>query len=159
MDKSFRRKMEKIKKEKLSEKKIVSLDEYRELCKKTEAKTVLVVDDEKVMVAALKKVLSSEGYKVYTASNADEVSDALETIKFDLILLDVNMPWVSGIDICKTVKEHPILRDVPVIFVSAMKAAGDLKEGYDAGCAEYVTKPFDVDSMVDVVKQTLLKSS
>ncbi len=158
-DRSITRKVKDIKLKKLSDQKVVNLSTYRELNKSIKAKTVLVVDDEDIMVSAMYRMLSKDGYRVLTAQDGTEFSKVIESTRLDLILLDVNMPWVNGYEICKLVKQHPKHRDVPLFFVSARDTDEDIEKGYKAGCDEYITKPFDVEYILGMVRNTLLKSS
>jgi DNA-binding response OmpR family regulator len=158
-DRSITRKVKDIKLKKLSEQKVVNLSDYRELNKSENVKTILVVDDEDVMCNAMYRMLSKDGYRVLTAQDGTEFSKIIESTRLDLILLDVNMPWVNGYEICKLVKGHPKHRDVPLFFVSARDTDDDIEKGYAAGCDEYITKPFDVDFILGVVRKTFLKSS
>lgn len=158
-DKSVRRQVESIKRQKIVGKKVVSLSDFRELRQKVDIRTILVVDDDEVMRSALKRILETEGYKVMLAVDGLELSKILETTRLDLILLDVNLPWVNGYELCRIIKDHHALREVPLILVSARKAKEDIQQGFDAGCNDYVTKPFDIDYMTGVINRMLLKSS
>ena len=158
-DRFLRKQIESIKKQKLCGKKVVSLGDYRELQKTIEARTILVVDDDEIMRSALKRILEHEGYNVLLAQDGLELSKVLESTKLDMILLDVNLPWVDGYELCRLLKNHTTLSKVPLIFVSARKSKEDLEQGFKAGCNDYVTKPFDVEHMTEIVNKALLKSS
>jgi two-component system aerobic respiration control protein ArcA len=148
-----------IKKKKVASKKVVSLDEFRDLKKNLENKTVLVVDDDEVMRNALKRILEAEEYKVLLAEDGVELSKILESSRLDLILLDVNLPWVDGFELCRIIKSHHGLNQIPVIMVSARNTEEDMEIGFDAGCDDYITKPFDVDKICGVISEKLLKTS
>lgn len=158
-DKSLRRQIESIKRQKIVNKKVVSLSDFRELRQKIDTRTILVVDDDEIMRSALKRILENEGYKVLMAVDGLELSKVLETTRLDLILLDVNLPWVDGYELCRLIKDHHSLKDVPLVLVSARKSKQDIQQGFDAGCNDYVTKPFDIDYMTGVINRMLLKSS
>lgn len=158
-DRTLRRQIESIKKQKMMAGKVVSLDDFRQLKREADSRIVLVVDDDEVMRNALKRILDAEGYKVLLAEDGLELSKVLETARLDLILLDVNLPWVDGYELCRLIKEHRSLKQVPVIMVSARKTQEDIQRGFEAGCNDYVTKPFDVDFMTNVICKTLQKSS
>jgi DNA-binding response OmpR family regulator len=159
MDKSLRKQIESIKRQKIVNKKVVSLNDFRELKQKIDTRTILVVDDDEIMRSALKRILENESYKVILAEDGLELSKVLETVRLDLVLLDVNLPWVDGFELCRLVKGHHSLCDVPLILVSARKGEEDIKSGFDAGCDDYVTKPFDVEYMTNVISKMLLKKS
>jgi CheY-like chemotaxis protein len=148
-----------LKKKKVASKKVVSLEEFRELKKNLENKTVLVVDDDEVMRNALKRILEAENYQVMLAEDGVELSKILESNRLDLILLDVNLPWVDGFELCRIIKSHHGLQKIPVIMVSARNTEEDVELGFDAGCDEYITKPFDVDRIMSVISEKILKSS
>lgn len=158
-DKSLRRQIESIKRQKIVGKKVVSLSDFRELRQKIDTRSILVVDDDEIMRSALKRILENEGYKVVLAVDGLELSKILETTRLDMILLDVNLPWVDGYELCRLIKDHHSLKDVPLILVSARKSKEDIQAGFDAGCNDYVTKPFDIDYMTGVINKILLKSS
>ena len=106
----------------------------------------------------LKRILESEGYKVLVASDGMELSKILENSRFDMILLDVNLPWVDGYELCRLIKSHYALKEVPLILVSARKSKEDSQKGIEAGCNDYVTKPFDIDHITSVVSKHLLRA-
>lgn len=158
-DKSLRRQIESIKRQKIINKKVVSLADFRDLKSAVDTRSILVVDDDEIMRSALKRILENEGYKVLLAVDGLELSKILETTRLDMILLDVNLPWVDGYELCRLIKDHHALKDVPLILVSARKSKQDIQAGFDAGCNDYVTKPFDIDYMTGVINRMLLKSS
>lgn len=158
-DRSVSRKISSIHKQKLATQKVVNLFEYREVKKMGELRTILVVDDEEIMCTAIKRMLEKDGYHVLVANDGQDFSKIIETTKLDMILLDVNLPWVNGYDICKVLKAHPKLRSIPVFFVSARASEEDIRKGYDSGCDDYITKPFDVTYMMEIIQKTLLKTS
>lgn len=158
-DKTLSRRIESIKRQKIVGKKVVSLSDYRELQKKTDIRTILVVDDDEIMRNAMKRILENEGYKVILAIDGLELSKILEISRLDMILLDVNLPWVDGYELCRLIKEQHSLKDVPLILVSARKSKSDIQAGFDAGCNDYVTKPFDIDYITGIINKMLLKSS
>jgi len=158
-NKSFRRKVESLKRQKLRERKVVSLEEFRGVASTVESHKVLVVDDDEVMRSAIKRLLDTEGYDVVLAEDGLELSKILENNHFDLILLDVNLPWVDGYELCNLIRSHPVLKAVPVIMVSAHKKKEDIERGFKAGATDYITKPFEIDHMTLVVSETLKKSS
>ena len=144
-----------IKKKKLASKKVVSLAEFRELSKNLQTKTILVVDDDEIMRNGIKRILESENYKVILAHDGLELAKILESTRLDLILLDVNLPWVDGFELCKIIKNHHALKELPIVMVSARNTEEDIDMGFSAGCNEYVTKPFDVDRICKVINDSL----
>src|SRR5690606_27649364 len=116
-DKSLRKQIENIKRQKIVSKKVVSLTDFRELRKSIESRSILVVDDDEIMRSALHRILENEGYKVILAGDGLELSKVLETNRLDMILLDVNLPWVDRYELCRLIKTHNTLRHVPLILV------------------------------------------
>ena len=158
-DKNLRRQIENIKRQKIVSKKVVSLTEFRDLKQDVESRAILVVDDDEVMRNALKRILEAEGFAVHLAEDGLQLSKVLESAKLDMILLDVNLPWVDGLELCRLIKEHVSLKSVPLVLVSARKTQVDIQKGFDAGCNDYITKPFDVDHLTNVINKIFLKSS
>ena len=158
-DKTLRRKIESIKRQRIVSNKVVSLADFRELKERPETQTILAVDDDEVMRSALKRILETDGYQVVLAKDGLELSKVLETTPLDLILLDINLPWVDGFELCRLLKGHHSLKTVPLIMISGRSTPEDIKNGFDAGCADYVTKPFDVEEMSHKVRRILLPAS
>lgn len=152
---SLRKQVESIKRQKIVSKKVVSLADFRELNETIVVRSILVVDDDEVMRNALKRILENEGYNVLLAVDGLEYSRLVENSHIDLIIMDVNLPWVDGYDLCRITKTQSRLKDVPVIMVSARKAKEDIQSGFDSGCSEYVTKPFDVDYITSIINRVL----
>lgn len=159
IDKSFRKKIEQIKRKRLAAKKIVSLEDFRNLKKEEKPKTILIVDDDELMRNGLKRILEYEGYKILLASDGLELSQVLEHTKLDIILLDINLPWVDGFELCQLIKEHHALKHIPVIFISARKSPEDIKKGFEVGGSEYLTKPFEIEQLTTILNKYLLKCS
>lgn len=158
-NKTLKRKVEAIKKKKIVSCKVVSLDDFRSVSKARETKSVLVVDDDEVMRNALKRILEGSNYKVHLAEDGLELSTVLENTHLDMILLDVNLPWVNGFELCRLIKESPSLKFVPLIMVTAQSSQQDIKTGMEAGADDYVTKPFDVDHILGLVDKMIYKRS
>ncbi len=154
-DKGIRRQIENIKKKRMVSKKIVSLNDFRELQKSITTQTVLVVDDDETMRGALKRVLEHENYRVLLAEDGIALSKVLEATRFDLILLDINLPWIDGYELCRVIKSHYRLKNIPLIMVSARKTQEDIDRGYQSGCDEYITKPFDVSEITATIGKVL----
>lgn len=155
--KSLQNKVAVLKRQKLAQGKVVNLADFRELRQNPEMRTILVVDDEEVMRNALKRILEREGFRVLLAEDGVELSKILETGRMDMILLDVNLPWVDGYELCGMIKDHASLRQIPLILLSARKAKEDIERGFAAGCNDYIGKPFDVDYLTKVIFKALPK--
>lgn len=104
--------------------------------------TILVVDDAPTNLSVLVDNLTSPVCRVLTAESAKSALNRLEYIIPDLILLDVMMPEMDGYTLCRKLKQHPIYKEIPVIFLTAKTDSEDVIEGFLAGSVDYVTKPF-----------------
>src|SRR5438874_13555633 len=110
---------------------------------------VLVVDDDPDLLAICSLVLESEGYNIDVARNGCEAYEVLSNEGADVVLLDVMMPVLDGISVCKMVKRDPRMRDLPIIVMSASER---LREEAEECCADAVLpKPFDIDNLVSTV--------
>lgn len=158
-DKTFTKQVAALNKKAVCQNKVVNLDEFRAVTKRAEARTILVVDDEVVMRNAIKRIFEKDNYRVLVAKDAMELSKILEDTRLDLILLDVNLPWVDGYELCSLLKSHPTLKHLPVAFISGNKSEEDIRRGFEAGADEYITKPFEVEDIEKAVSSLLLKSS
>ena len=104
---------------------------------------VLVVDDVPDNVKLLAYELSDHGYEVVTAHDGPKALRLARETLPDVILLDVMMPGMDGIEVCRRLKADPLLRTIPVVMVSAREREDDVVQGFDAGAQDYITKPFN----------------
>ena len=102
---------------------------------------ILVVDDERVMVKGIKFNLENEGYQVDTGSDGEEAVDKARTGQFDLIILDLMMPKIDGLQACMKIREFS---NVPVIMLTAKGEDTDKIIGFECGADDYITKPFNI---------------
>lgn len=144
--------IERIKKEKVLKHKVVSLADYRSVQKKAAPKHLLVVDDDETTRNVLKRLFEKEGYDVVLAQDASELIKILEVQPIELILLDINLPWVDGFELCKLLKTHDDLKDVPIVFISGRKSELDKKHAFQLGAHDYITKPFNIDEITKTVR-------
>ena len=116
---------------------------------------ILVVDDDPVILRLLKVNFEMEGYGVYCAENGNEAIEVATRERPDIILLDVMMPGMSGLDAAKALRAQDETREIPIVFVSAKAQSLDVKAGMDVGAVGYVTKPFDPVELVQTVEGLL----
>ncbi|MES2770150.1 MAG: response regulator [Bdellovibrionota bacterium] len=154
--KSLIDKIEKLTKEKMTQQDVVSLDQFRKVQKKEDPKSILVIDDDETIRAALRRIFEAEGYKTITAADGTQLSDVLDDSPIDLIVLDIGLPWLNGYELAKLLKEHEDLKRIPLIFLSGKTSELDVKRGFEVGADDYIKKPFDVEKMKKAVA-TLLK--
>lgn len=112
--------------------------------KTTTSANILVVDDTPANIRLLAQMLSSLGYKVRKATSGQMALDAVEMVRPDAILLDINMPDMDGYQVCQKLKANPTTCDIPVIFISALDEVTDKLKGFGVGGIDYITKPFQL---------------
>ena len=105
--------------------------------------TVLVVDDDPVIQKLLRVNFEMEGYHVLIASDGVEGLERARAERPDVVVLDIMMPRMSGLDVARALKSDPATWDMPVLLLSAKAQEADLRAGDDTGADEYLTKPFD----------------
>ncbi len=104
---------------------------------------ILVADDNGVNRMLLSGILEMHGYEVRVATNGLEVLELLERDLPELVLLDIQMPGLDGLETCRRLRSRPRTRAIPVIFISALDDVGEKLRGFEAGGVDYVTKPFE----------------
>jgi len=115
---------------------------------------LLIVDDEPINIEIMEEALE-EDYQLEFSVTGEECLEKLNSIKPDLILMDVNMPGITGIEACIKIKENVETADIPVVFVSALGLPEERMNGYKAGGEDYVIKPFEEDELLAKVELTL----
>ncbi len=116
--------------------------------KESELGTVLVVDDQPQNLRVLAQLLTMEGYLVQVARSGDLALKSIERQAPDLILLDVDMPVMSGFDVCERLKKDPATSAIPILFVSAMEEADTKISSFKCGGVDYITKPFEAGEIL-----------
>ena len=119
------------------------------------APTVLVVEDDPVILRLLEVNFELEGFGVVLAHDGAEGIEAARTEQPDIIVSDIMMPRVSGIELVRALKADAATAKIPIILLSAKAQTNDLKSGMDAGADDYVTKPFEPLDLVDRVNALL----
>ncbi len=122
--------------------------------KVTQAK-ILVVDDEPDCISIIRCRLEWSHFEVITAANGKEALQVAETEKPDLILLDTNMPVMNGHEMLERLRKHPILKDIPVIMVTAICEKDDIAKASSFGIEDYVTKPVDFTGLLEKISSIL----
>ncbi len=116
---------------------------------------ILAVDDTPSSLRLLNDLLSAEGFRVRSAINGELALSAAQTQPPELILLDASMPGLDGFEVCRRLKQSDRLRDIPVIFVSAISETQEKLKGFDIGAVDYVTKPFQREELLARVRTHL----
>ena len=117
---------------------------------------ILVVDDEIEIVRALQRSLVAHGYEVFTAGSGEEALEAVERHRPDLILLDLGLPGISGLEVCKRVRAESSL---PIIVLSVKDTERDKVLALDLGADDYVSKPFGINEVLARIRVALRHSA
>ena len=116
---------------------------------------ILVVDDSADNLSMISLDLQQQGYRVVTASNGEDAITVATQMLPNLILMDINLPTLDGLGATRRIRENESLRDVPVVAITAFGTEGFQRAAYDAGVAGYLTKPFDLDRMHQLIARLL----
>jgi CheY-like chemotaxis protein len=120
-----------------------------------EGQSILIVDDNVQNLKLARVVLASEGFDVRTASNAEEALQLLRTVTPSLILMDIQLPGMDGLDLTRRLKTDPATRAIRVVALTAYAMKGDDEKAFAAGCDGYITKPIDVERLATEVSSYL----
>jgi len=119
------------------------------------SKRILVVDDEMYIVNILDFTLAGEGWEVVSANNGEDALRTLLKFEPDLVILDVMMPRIDGVEVCRAIKAREESADTPVIMLSAKDRDKDREEAMEAGADLYLTKPFSPARLVQEIRSLL----
>lgn len=122
---------------------------------KVKTATILIVDDVPKNIQVVANILKNGPYKISFATDGRSTLDYCQKFHYDLILLDIMMPEMDGIEVCKTLKENNITKNIPVIFITARGDTDTIIKGFEAGGVDYVTKPFTAEELLARVKTHL----
>jgi len=118
-------------------------------------KKILIADDSASMRQLMSFALTSAGYSVITAHNGREALALAESVKFDMVLTDLNMPELDGIGLIKGIRQIPRLEATPVVMLSTEGKEDKKKQGIEAGASQWLTKPFTPDTLLSAVRKHL----
>ena len=114
--------------------------------------SVLIVDDTPVNLKLTRILLVNEGYKVLTAPSAEDALELLRSCHPDLVLADIQLPGMDGLELTRRIKGAESTRDITVVALTAFAMKGDEQKAIDAGCDGYITKPIDTRSLGDRIR-------
>lgn len=116
---------------------------------------ILVVDDEKDILELVDYNLTKNGYRVKTTGTGEEALELIKENEYDLIILDLMLPGIDGLDLCKIIKADRKKSSIPIVMVTAKSEEADKVAGLEIGADHYVTKPFSPRELMAIVKATL----
>ena len=116
---------------------------------------ILICDDDPAILRVLQVNLEVEGYETLLAHHGEEALKIAGREKPDLIILDIMMPRMDGYQTCDALKADPETKDIPVVFLSAKAQDSDIEKGKSYGVEDYLTKPFDPDTLIEVVERVI----
>ncbi|MBI5015501.1 MAG: response regulator [Deltaproteobacteria bacterium] len=117
------------------------------------AGTLLLVDDDELILLSLGDLFSREGYEVRTAANGREALALAAETGFDVVVLDVVMPGMSGLDVCRALRAAEGYAAVPIVLLTAKSTPADEAKGLAAGATRFLPKPFDPKRLVEIVRE------
>jgi CheY-like chemotaxis protein len=124
---------------------------------------ILIAEDETDIRNLISFTLKFSGYEVIDTSNGEEAYKkvlelAANNMPPDLILMDIRMPRMTGYEACERIKANEMLREIPIVFLSAKGQESEIKTGLEAGATAYIIKPFAPDQLTEKVRELLKKS-
>ena len=120
---------------------------------------VIIVDDDREAREMLAMALELEGFEVIQAANGVKLISSLHVHHPDILLLDVNMSWSDGFELCRSVRRNEQFRSLPVLFISARKSRADVETGLASGADGYFTKPIDFDALLGRMRELVDRRS
>jgi len=121
-------------------------------------KTILAIEDNPDNMALIKDILEDEeGFRLLEAVDAEQGMKILKNTSVDLILMDVSLPTMNGLEATNEIKKRSDLRHIPVIVVTALAMKSDREAAFSAGCDAFLTKPLDEELLVNTIRSLLTK--
>ena len=118
-------------------------------------KTVLIVEDNELNMKLFHDLLEAHGYQTVGTRNGIEALDLARKHRPDLILMDIQLPEVSGLEVTKWLKDDPELKAIPVVAVTAFAMKGDEERIREGGCEAYISKPISVSHFLDTIRRLM----
>jgi len=109
---------------------------------------ILVVDDNQENLKVVSNFLKEKGYQIALALDGESALKVLYDNEIDLVLLDIMMPGMDGFEVCKKIKSLKVLKDIPIIFLTAKSETDDIVKGFQLGGVDYITKPFRKEELL-----------
>lgn len=121
----------------------------------TGKKVILYVEDEEILRKLVRHSFMSRDYRIVEAEDGAKGMEMAEQLHPDLILMDLQLPEISGYDAIIAIKNNPALKDIPIIALTGFALEGEEEKAREAGCDHYITKPFDPLELVEIVDEYL----
>ena len=118
---------------------------------------ILIVDDNATNLKLVAYLMKAHGYDVDSALDAEGALEAIERRRPEVILMDIQLPGIDGLELTRRLKADPCTRDIVIIAVTAYAMKGDQDKALAAGCDEYITKPIDTRALPDTIARHLAK--
>jgi two-component system, OmpR family, aerobic respiration control protein ArcA len=151
--------IERLTRERMTEREVVALSDVRRLKTKKNPPSLLIIEDDETIRAALRRIFESEGYRVRTAADGTQLADVLDGHPIDLMILDIGLPWINGFELAEMMKAHEDLKSIPLIFVSGRTSDADIKRGFEVGADDFIKKPFDLEKIKKTVSTLIQLNS
>jgi DNA-binding response OmpR family regulator len=119
---------------------------------------ILIAEDDQDIRELIALTLQFSGFEVGSASDGVEALELAEREPFDLVILDVRMPRMTGYEVCRRLRDSATLRDIPVVFLSAKGQEQEIQEGLNAGANHYILKPFAPDVLAQKIRDVLAEA-
>lgn len=118
-------------------------------------KRILIIDDDKVVLESLRKLLELHSFEVLAVQEAREAFSKTKFFGPDVILLDLLMPRLGGLEVCEMLNSDKETQGIPIIVVSALDKEADIKKAYHLGVVGYITKPYDLNKLLQEINKAI----
>lgn len=119
-------------------------------------KKIMIIEDEKNIILSLSMFLKKENFEIRVETNGIDAIKTIQEFVPDLILLDILLPGMNGYFVCKALKDDPLTRNIPIIFMSAKNQQSDINEAFEVGGSDYIVKPFTHQQIKSIIGKYLL---
>ncbi|MFE8605562.1 response regulator [Archangium violaceum] len=121
----------------------------------SQKKKILLVDDSQTVLLMHQLLLADRGYELITARDGQDAVETAMAERPDIIFMDVLMPRVDGFAACQALRAHESTRHIPIIMVTTRGEPQNVQRGFESGCSDYITKPFNVNEFLDKLERYL----
>lgn len=118
-------------------------------------KRILIVDDDEMVQVALVELLKPEGYTLDVAGSAKEALIKIDENKYDMMMFDIIMPEIDGLELCKKVRSREEYKEIPIVFLTAKSREQDKIKGLEAGANQFLSKPISPEKLLSIISKTI----